>query len=86
MAASDNNADAKPTISIITVCRNSAETIGRTIESVFRQEGLVSEYIVVDGNSTDGTQEIVRSFGDKVSRFISEQDEGISDAFNKGIL
>lgn len=76
-----------PTISIITVCRNAARSIHLTIESVVaqKQPGQV-EYIVIDGDSTDGTQEIIRSFGSAVDIFVSEPDSGISDAFNKGIL
>jgi len=75
-----------PTISIITVCRNAANTICHTLESVIAQKrnGLV-EYIVIDGGSTDGTQDIVKSYGCTVDAFVSEPDNGISDAFNKGI-
>ena len=75
-----------PTISIITVCRNAAPSIHQTIESVIAQKkfGQV-EYIVIDGDSTDGTQDIIKSFGSSVDIFVSEPDSGISDAFNKGI-
>lgn len=73
-------------ISIITICKNSSKTITKTIESVLSQEcvgGL--EYIIVDGGSTDGTMDIVSSYGDRINKSISEPDAGISDAFNKGI-
>lgn len=72
-------------ISIITVSYNSATTIRDTIDSVLSQNYQNLEYIVVDGKSTDGTQEIVASYGSRVSKFISEKDNGLYDAMNKGI-
>jgi glycosyltransferase involved in cell wall biosynthesis len=77
------NVDAA--ITIITVCRNSAVTIGRTIESVLAQKEPDVEYIVIDGASSDGTQQMVRSYGAAIDHFVSEPDLGIADAFNKGI-
>ena len=72
-----------PTISIVTPCLNAAATIGRTLDSVASQSYPGIEHIVVDGGSTDGTLEILAQFpGAKV---ISEPDEGLSDAVNKGI-
>jgi glycosyltransferase involved in cell wall biosynthesis len=74
-------------ITIITVCRNAASSIRQTLESViFQKNGGLVEYIVIDGASTDGTQDIVKSYGNAVDMFISEPDGGIADAFNKGIL
>ncbi|MGE0917095.1 glycosyltransferase family 2 protein [Trichlorobacter lovleyi] len=73
-----------PTTSLITVCRNSASTITATIESVLAQKNRGVEYIIVDGASTDGTQDIIKSYPD-IDTFISEPDQGIADAFNKGI-
>lgn len=73
-------------ISMITVAFNSARTIERTILSVKAQNYDNLEYIIIDGESTDGTQEIVMKYKNIVSIFISEKDLGISDAFNKGIL
>jgi glycosyltransferase involved in cell wall biosynthesis len=72
-------------ISIITVAFNSAETIRDTIESVLTQVHPQIEYIVIDGDSQDATPEIVRSYGARISRFISEPDRGIYDAMNKGL-
>ena len=72
-------------VSIITVVYNGAEFIQDCIESVVNQTYADIEYIIVDGNSTDGTVEIVRSYGTKVARFISESDKGLYDAMNKGI-
>jgi glycosyltransferase involved in cell wall biosynthesis len=72
------------TITIITVCFNSAGTIRETIDSVLSQDYPALEYVIVDGLSTDGTQDIVRSYGSRV-RFLSEKDNGLYDAMNKGI-
>ena len=72
-------------VSIITVVRNNKETVKNAIDSVLGQTYKNIEYIVVDGASTDGTVEIVRSYGDKISQFISEPDSGLYSAMNKGI-
>lgn len=75
-------------ISIITVTFNSASTIADTIESVLSQTYKDIDYWVIDGKSTDGTMDIVRSyeprFGGRL-HYISEKDRGIYDAMNKGI-
>lgn len=75
------------TITLVTVCKNSASTIARTITSVLsqRSDEFMVEYIVIDGRSTDGTQQIIQSFGKAIDYFKSEPDKGIADAFNKGI-
>lgn len=75
-------------VSIITVCFNSQKTIKRTIESVLNQTYQNIEYIIVDGKSTDRTVEIIHSYSPKFGRrlkMISEADNGIYDAMNKGI-
>jgi glycosyltransferase involved in cell wall biosynthesis len=72
-------------ISVITVVRNGAETIEETIRSVARQSYPDTEHIVVDGASTDDTMTIVERYRNTISRAISEPDEGIYDAMNKGI-
>ena len=72
-------------ISIITVAYNSENTINQTIQSILNQTYENIEYIVVDGQSTDRTVDIVRAYGSKISKFVSEPDEGIFDALNKGI-
>ncbi len=74
-----------PLVSIVTVTYNSADTLQETIDSVRRQTYGNIEYIVVDGESTDDTLDIIRSNADIVDRCISEPDEGIYDAMNKGI-
>lgn len=72
-------------ISIITVVWNNAATIKDAIESVLSQTYDNIEYIIIDGASTDGTVEIIKSYGDKIAAFVSEPDRGLYDAMNKGI-
>jgi glycosyltransferase involved in cell wall biosynthesis len=72
-------------ISIITVVWNNKKTIKDAIDSVLSQTYEKIEYIIVDGASTDGTVEIIESYGDKINKFISEKDKGLYDAMNKGI-
>jgi glycosyltransferase involved in cell wall biosynthesis len=77
-----------PLVSIITVCFDAEATITETIESVLRQSYANIEYIIVDGGSTDGTVDIIRSyearFGDRM-RWTSAKDDGIYHAMQKGI-
>jgi glycosyltransferase involved in cell wall biosynthesis len=72
-------------ISIITVCFNSEATIEHTLKSVLSQDHTDIEYIIVDGGSTDGTGKIIKNYADRISVFVSEKDEGIYFALNKGI-
>lgn len=72
-------------VSIITVCYNSQATIENTIRSVVSQTHSDIEYIIVDGKSSDNTLEIVSKYQDKIAKVISETDQGIYDAMNKGI-
>lgn len=76
---------ATPSISIVTICRNSARTIERTLESVIANGYPGLEYIVVDGASTDGTLQILQRHSRHITKLISEPDRGISDALNKAI-
>lgn len=75
----------RPSVSIVTIVRNSATTLGRAVQSVLSQDYPKIEYIVVDGGSTDGTLDVIRSQDDRIAIWVSEMDAGISDAFNKGI-
>jgi cellulose synthase/poly-beta-1,6-N-acetylglucosamine synthase-like glycosyltransferase len=74
-----------PAVSIVTVVRNGAGTIEDTLRSILAQEVPDLEYVVVDGGSTDGTLDILRRYQDRLALWISEGDDGISDALNKGI-
>jgi glycosyltransferase involved in cell wall biosynthesis len=75
-----------PRISIITINYNNSTGLEKTINSVINQKYFDYEYLIIDGNSTDGSKEII----DKYSRFlflgISENDNGIYNAMNKGIM
>lgn len=72
-------------ISMITAVRNGAERLEQTILSVLSQGYSELEYIIIDGGSTDGTLEIIKKYEAFVSHWSSEPDQGIADAFNKGI-
>ncbi|SFB00618.1 glycosyltransferase family 2 protein [Selenomonas ruminantium] len=72
-------------ISIVTATYNSEKTIEQTITSVIRQDYNNIEYIVVDGKSTDDTMKIIGKYAGYGIKWISEEDSGIYDAFNKGI-
>ena len=72
-------------ISIITVCYNSVNTIENTILSVLNQTYENIEYIIIDAKSNDGTINIIHKYKKRISFFISEKDNGMYDAINKGI-
>jgi glycosyltransferase involved in cell wall biosynthesis len=72
-------------ISVITVCYNAVDTIESTIKSVLEQDYPNVEYLIIDGGSTDGTIEIINTYLARIHRFISERDNGMYDALNKGI-
>lgn len=72
-------------VSVITVVFNDFSNISKTINSVLEQNYLNTEYIVIDGGSTDGTSEVIERYLDKLNIYISEVDYGIYDAMNKGV-
>ena len=72
-------------ISIVTVVYNCAATIRGCIDSVLAQDYNDIEYIIIDGGSKDGTVDIVKSYGTRIAKFVSEKDKGIYDAMNKGL-
>lgn len=72
-------------VTVIIASYNNRETIPDTIESVCDQTYTDLEYVVVDGNSTDGTVDVLKQYDDQISTWVSEKDEGIYDAMNKGL-
>lgn len=83
MAAEDVGSKGKPLVSVITPVFNQSEYIGQAIRSVQEQDYPDIEHIIVDGGSTDGTVELLEAYGDGI-RWISEPDNGQTEALNKG--
>jgi len=83
--SNQTNKTELPKVSIVTVCYNAAPTIEDTIQSVINQTYPNVEYIIVDGGSTDGTLDIIKKYEKHIAKWVSEPDEGIYDAMNKGI-
>lgn len=71
--------------SVITVCFNSAQTLGRALESVAQQDWPYIEHIVIDGGSEDGTAKVLAENRTRLAHVVSEPDRGIYDAMNKGL-
>lgn len=74
-----------PQISIITVNYNDAAGLERTIKSVQEQTANDYDHIIIDGNSNDGSKEVIEKHKDSFSYWVSESDEGVYNAMNKGI-
>ena len=72
-------------MSIVTVCLDAAGTVEQAMDSVLSQTCPPFEYIVIDGGSTDGTREIIERYRPRLTHLVLEPDEGIYDAFNKGV-
>lgn len=75
-----------PKVSIITINYNDANGLEKTIQSVVSQIVKDYEFIVIDGGSTDKSTDVIKKYADKISYWVSEKDNGIYDAQNKGIL
>jgi glycosyltransferase involved in cell wall biosynthesis len=75
----------QPALSVVTICRNAADGLERTLRSVATQDYPVVEHVVVDGASTDGSLAVLERHRRPNLRFASEPDRGIAHAFNKGI-
>lgn len=72
-------------VTIITVCRNHAQELERTIRSVESQTWQEKEYLIIDGASTDDTPHVIKAHEASITRWVSEPDQGIYDAMNKGV-
>lgn len=72
-------------VTVITINLNNAEGLKRTIDSVVKQSLQNIEYLVIDGGSTDGSLDIIKEYADKINFWVSEKDNGIYEAMNKGI-
>ena len=72
-------------VSIITVVKNNKKYLEETIKSILDQSYKNFEFIIIDGGSTDGTLDIIKKYDDEIDYWISEEDNGIYDAFNKGL-
>jgi glycosyltransferase involved in cell wall biosynthesis len=72
-------------ISIITAVYNNVATIASSLESTLSQSYSNIEFIVIDGGSTDGTQDVIARYRDRITTYVSERDQGIYDALNKGV-
>ena len=77
--------DDKPLVSIITVVFNGERYLKQTIQSVINQSYDNVEYIVIDGGSTDSTLDIIKKYENQIDYWVSEKDNGIYDAMNKGL-
>jgi len=75
----------RPLVSVVTVTLNAEHSLGETLRSVATQDYPAIEHIIIDGASTDRTQDVVRQHGRRVSCFVSEPDKCVYEAMNKGL-
>ena len=80
-----SSSDINPLTSVIVAVFNGNTDIEATLNSALAQDHPAIELIVIDGGSTDGTQNKISAFGDRITKFVSERDRGIGDAWNKGL-
>ncbi|WP_217350612.1 glycosyltransferase [Ruegeria sp. HKCCD7255] len=84
VAASDELSEQDRSLSVVTINYNNRNGLLRTIESVASQSDQNFEFVVVDGGSTDGSVELIKENQDRINIHVSERDNGIFDAMNKG--
>ena len=75
----------RPTLTVVTIVRNGAPQIARTVESVIAQDYAALDYVVIDGASTDGTLAALEPWRARIAQVLSEPDRGLYDAMNKGL-
>lgn len=73
------------TCSVVTVCYNASKLLEKTILSVIGQTSKSIDYVIIDGGSSDGSKDIIEKYKDRINYYVSEPDQGIYDAMNKGI-
>jgi glycosyltransferase involved in cell wall biosynthesis len=81
----ESNTKKNPKISIVTVVLNDAENIVKTVNSISELTYNNTEYIVIDGGSTDSTLKVIDNFKYLIDKYVSDKDDGLYDAMNKGI-
>ena len=74
-----------PWLSIITACYNDSKNLKKTIKSIINQDVDFAEYIIIDGDSSDDTVKVIEENNRFISTWISEKDDGVYDAMNKGL-
>ena len=74
-----------PLVSIITVVRNGEKYLEQTIKSVLNQSYKNIEYLIIDGDSKDKTLKIIKKYNNKIDYWVSQKDNGLWEAMNKGI-
>lgn len=86
MTATEKIAGNVPLVSVVTIAKNCAQSLDRTIRSVAGQTFRNYDYAVIDGGSVDASVEIIKANQEAITSWVSEPDRGIGDAFNKGII
>ena len=81
----EENRDGRPLVTVVTAVFNGRQYLAACLESVLRQDYPNIEHVVIDGGSKDGTLDVLRQYGDRIAYWKSEPDNGVYDAWNKGL-